>query len=185
MFSIQLGHPKVKVLPVLEFKSIRSVFTSLFRECEESSYLFWNGAPIRLRYREDLHLNFDNLLAMAWLLQDRHEGRTIVTLKNRILEAQLELSWHDDSLLVEGFFVEQSHVYKAFCDSLNKKSKLKISRHAFLKEWHTLLHQISVSLDAGGIEITDGTERRKLEMLQRVNQSINGFGVLYERVISQ
>jgi len=56
---------------------------------------------------------------------------------------------------------------------------MQMPRAAFLSEWKTLLHQIIVSFEAGEIEIEDGTERRKWELLRRVEKQIAGYGQLY------
>jgi len=181
MFKLQLGHPKIRVNTVEEYDNVREVFSSMFRRYEESTFIYWNNIPIRIRYRQDLAQNFDDILAMLWMLQKQNDGEASITFKNSILSAHLELRWCDDSLEIDGYFKELSDGHKAFCDCLNSKSKLKISRKSFLKEWHTLLHQIVTSLEKGNVRIVDGTERRKLEMLQSVNQKINGFGSLYQR----
>ena len=42
-----------------------------------------------------------------------------------------------------------------------------------MSEWKTLLHQIIVAFQSGQVEIQDGTERRKRELLQRVERQIS------------
>ena len=59
--------------------------------------------------------------------------------------------------------------------------KKEIRKQTFLNEWKTLLHQIIVAFQSGHVEIRDGTERRKWELLQRVERQIPQYGQLYVR----
>ena len=181
MFKIQLGHPKIIQDVFEEFERVRDVFAKLFREQEESIYLFWNTIPLRFRYRQDMVNNFDNVLAMVWLINKEEQGDTLVQLENQLLNISLELRWKHDQLSIQAQFSEKSEIYQHYSQCLARQASLEVSRKEFLKEWHTLLHQFVVSFDVGNIQIKDGTERRKLEMLQRVDNIISGYGQLYER----
>ena len=181
MFKVQLGHPKIIQGSFAEFERVADVFAQLFRKEEESIYLFWNSIPLRFRYQQDLKKNFDNILAMVWLVEKEDEGATQLKLDNQILEIKLELRWRGDRLEVQPGFAEKSNIYTSYCQRLNRDSSLQLSRKGFIREWHTLIHQMVVSLEAGNIQIKDGTERRKLEMLQAVDKKIVGYGILYER----
>src|SRR5690606_1816981 len=50
-FVIQLGHPKISQTVRPRFRRLSDVFLQLFREHEESAYLFWHAIPLRIRYR--------------------------------------------------------------------------------------------------------------------------------------
>ena len=181
MFKIQLGHPKIIQDSFAEFERVKDVFAQLYREEEESIYLFWNNIPIRFRYRQELVKDFDNILAMVWLIDKEEQGSSLVQLENQLLNITLELRWKNDHLTIQAEFSEKSEIYHNYSQCLASNTTLEISRKEFLKEWHTLLHQIVVSFTAGNIKIKDGTERRKLEMLQGVDKNISGYGKLYER----
>ena len=179
--QIQLGHPKINQGSFSRFEKVKDVFLELFRVEEESLYLFWHDVPIRFRYCKDLHQIFDDILAMIWMLQDKESGAAKVTLQNQLLSMTWAFRWQGDDLQIDSVFSARDELYRKYADALNKNASIKVSKKAFLSEWKTLLHQIVISFDAGNIEIEDGTERRKLEMMQSVEASISGYGKLYTR----
>lgn len=181
MLTIQLGHPKINQWPAQEVKQVRDVFLKLFHPLEESIYLFWNGIPIRFRYREDMYHSFDEILAMTWLVQKENSGRTKAVLTAQLLKAELRISWKEDLVDIETTFTPFEELYKSYTDTLNTQNRISMSRHQFLAEWKMILHQAIVSLRAGNISIEDGKERRKLELLQHVEQTIPGYGKLYAK----
>jgi hypothetical protein len=181
MFALQLGHPKINPGPFPPFERVRDAFLPLFRADEESAYLFWHDLPLRLRYRDDLAANFDAILAMAWLVQRDDAGATLVELTTQLLAIRWELRWQGDELSIAGSFRAHEDLYAPYADAFSRASTLAIDRQAFLAEWKTLLHQIIVAFQAGGVSIHDGTERRKWELLQRVERAIARYGVLYLR----
>lgn len=181
MLTIQLGHPKINTIPEQEFKLVKDVFLKLFHPVEESMYLFWNEIPIRFRYREDLHHSFDEILAMIWLINKEEKGKTKSTLKNQLFSVELQFHWENDTLNIEGHFTSFEELYSSYTESLNKKNVLTVSKNEFLREWKMILHQILVLFTAGKIIIEDGTERRKLELLQKVDELIQGYGKLYRK----
>lgn len=178
---IQLGHPKIATDSFTEFSSVSDVFLKLFRINEESTFLFWHDIPIQLRYREDLYRNFNDILAMAWLLERDDQGGTVINIQTPLMSINWELRWSNDDLELKAKFTPQMDIYQAYADALNNYSMLKISKNAFLREWHTLLHQIVTAFNAGNVQIEDGTERRKWEMLLDVEKKISGYGELYTR----
>lgn len=179
-FQIQLGHPKIMQESFEPFVKVKDVFQDLFREDEESIYLFWDSVPLRFRYKQDLAENFDNILAMVRLIERMSKGGTTAELHSQLFTVELELHWLGKLLKIKAVFREHTPEYKIYADFLNKRSLLEVSRERFLSEWHTLLHQIVCAFRAGEIVIEDGTERRKLELLQTVDERIKGFGSLYE-----
>ena len=181
MFTLQLGHPKITAQHFPEFSAVKQVFLSLFREEEESVYLFWNEIPIQLRYRQDLAINIDEIIAMNWLLQKEPSGKASATFSNQLIEFKLELYWKEDELTLHSNFTAHEDLYIPYANSLNTAGTLTLSKQAFLHEWKTLLHQILVAFEAGDIQIQDGQERRKLELLQRTEQTITQYGRLYTR----
>ncbi len=181
MFTIQLGHPKITAQHYPEFSEVKEAFLSLFREEEESVYLFWNEIPVQFRYRLDLFANIDDIIALNWFLQQETKGRTCVKFSNQLLQMQWELFWDQDELTIKGHFSAHEALYKAYADALNRSNEMTVSKQDFLQEWKTLLHQVLVAFNAGNIQITDGKERRKLELLERTEQTITGYGRLYTR----
>lgn len=180
MFTIQLGHPKINTLTSTEFATVKEVFPSLFHKNEERIFMFWNEIPIQLQYI-DLFQNLDEILAMNWYLDKETEGRTKAAFSNKILKFEMHLYWENDHLNSEIFVEALEEKHQLYADTLNEKSEIIISKEAFLNEWNTLLHQIITAFNAANISIIDGTERRKLELLYQVEQSIKGYGKLYIR----
>ena len=181
MFTIQLGHPKINTLPAQEFEEVNEVFLRLFHEQEESIYLYWHEIPIRFRYHEDLYNSFNDMLAMLWLLQKESSGETKVILSNQLFRILWKLYWHGDDLEIVAHFEAFEPLYENYAEALNQKSELRLDKRQFLSEWKTLLHQVLVSFEAGKISIKDGKERRKLELLQQTEKTIENYGVLYAR----
>lgn len=180
MFTIQLGHPKINSIISTEFASVKEVFPYLFHKNEERVFMFWNEIPIQLQYI-DFYENFDEILAMNWYLNKETEGKTKATISNKTVKIEMHLYWENDHLTTE-FFVEAfDEKYQSYADAINEKPGLSCSKDSFLNEWNTLLHQIITAFNTANISITDGTERRKLELLHQVEQSIKGYGKLYIR----
>lgn len=177
--SLQLGHPKINQGAFPVFETVRDVFLQLFRAEEESIYLFWHDAPLRLRYSEDLYHNFDAILAMVWLIQRDERGATKADFTTQLLSVGWELYWEGDELRIQSTFTELDDLYAPYAQALNRWPELRMSKQAFLSEWKTLLHQIIVAFQAARAEIRDGTERRKWELLQRVEGQILQYGRLY------
>lgn len=178
-FSIQLGHPRINPRPFPEFKTVRDVFPQLFRPEEESSYLFWGEIPIRLRYREEFFHNFDSILALVWLIQRDEKGATKARLLTQLVTIDWEVRWQGSKVTISSTFTPVDDLYEPYAQALNRFPVLSMEKLAFLGEWRTLLHQIIVSFQAGQIQVEDGTERRKWELLQRVDEQIPNYGRLY------
>jgi len=180
-FVIQLGHPKINQGPFPPFERLCDAFPALFRAEEESVYLFWHAIPLRIRYREDLYRNFDSILALVWLAQRDDRGATKVELNNQLLSIHWEVRWEGDELNIHSAFVAHEELYAPYALSLERRPEAQMKKEAFLSEWKTLLHQIIVAFRSGRVEIRDGVERRKWEMLQRVESQIQQYGRLYTR----
>jgi hypothetical protein len=181
--EIQLGHPKINQGPFPVFERVSDAFPALFRAEEESVYLFWHAIPLRIRYREDLYRDFDAILAMAWLVQRDDRGATKVDLTNELLSIHWEIRWEGSGLVISGTFTALDDLYTLYAQALNRRPEAQMEKLAFLSEWKTLLHQIIVAFQSGQIEIQDGTERRKWELLQRVERQIPQYGQLYMRSV--
>lgn len=179
LFALQLGHPKINQKPFPVFERLRDGIAALFRADEESVYLFWHTIPLRLRYREDLARAFDDILAMAWLLQRDDRGATRVTFETQIVSITWVLRWEAAALVVTSEFTALEPLYAPYTEALSRFPELQIDRHAFLSEWKTLLRQLVIAVETGAVVIRDGTERRKWEMLQRVESAIPRYGSLY------
>jgi hypothetical protein len=181
MFTIQLGHPKIETGPFPTLEKVKDAFFYLFRLQEESVYLFWYAIPLQFRYRGDLYHNFNTILAMTWLIQRNLHGATKVNLTNALLSVQWEIHWDERNLTIAATFSALDELYAPYAHALNHWSEIMISKQAFLNEWKSLLHQIIVAFQSAQVEIEDGTERRKWEMLQRVERQIPCYGQLYRR----
>lgn len=177
--SLQLGHPRINQRHFRHFEKIKEVFLHLFRPEEESIYLFWHQVPIRVRYRNDLSRDIDSILAMVWLVQRDESGATTVELESPLLSMGWEVRWERDEITVRGRFLAKDKLHAPYAEALNKSSEVRSAKGEFLSEWKTLLHQVIVAFRAGHVEIQDGPERRKWELLQRVEQQIPKYGKLY------
>lgn len=180
-FHIQVGHPKIKRSISRGYDRILDAFKDIFREDEESAYLFWNEIPVRIRYREDLKKNFNDILAMIWLVWRDEQGASKTSFITPTLSMRWVLRWKDDRLTIDSEFVPGNRIYETYANALNRQRTVTVAKNIFLKEWHTLLHQIVVSLEKSKTIIHDGTERRRLELMQAVDKNIGGYGKLYER----
>lgn len=180
-FALQLGHPKINQGPFPVFDCVREVFLYLFRAEEESAYLFWHTIPLRLRYREDLSRAFDDILAMVWLIQRDDQGAARAEFATQLVAVRWELRWEGAALIITSSFRALEDLYAPYAEALGWYPELRVDRQAFLAEWKTLLHQIVVAFQAGEVVIRDGTERRKWELLQRVERAIPSYGCLYLR----
>lgn len=178
-FILQLGHPKINQSTFPAFKQVKEAFICLFRLEEESIYLFWQQIPIQFRYQADLYHNFDEILGMVWLVQRDEQGATKVSFTTQLLTINWELHWKSDNLVINSTFSAQDDLYVPYAQALNQWSEINLSKQAFLSEWKTLLHQIIVAFQASHIQIQDGTERRKWELLQCVERQIPQYGQLY------
>ncbi|MEM7084568.1 MAG: hypothetical protein AAF489_00205 [Bacteroidota bacterium] len=181
MFTIQLGHPKINTIPKQEFKTLGDIFLHLFKLEEESVFMFWNEIPLRFRYREDLFASFNDMLAVAWILQKEKKGETTATFQNQLLTMTLTCIWNNDDLSLQAHFESFEHLYEPYGNALNQANNIRLSKARFLSEWKTLFHQILVSLEASNCTIEDGVERRRLELLQQTEKSIQNYGGLYHR----
>ncbi|MEM7185444.1 MAG: hypothetical protein AAF466_02200 [Bacteroidota bacterium] len=179
MFTVQLGHPKIIQDTPREFEKMQDIFLAVFREVEESAYLFWNDIPIRLRYREDLYRSFNDMLALVWMLQKEPKGSTKATLINQLMEVQLTAKWENDDLSIDGAFKSFEYLYRPLADALSRQSEIRMSRAQFLREWKTLFRQLIEVVESSGHRVQDGVERRRYELLTRVEASIDSYGLLY------
>lgn len=178
MFTIQLGHPKINSIPEKEFPAVKEVFSELFHHNEERFFVFWNDIPIEFQYH-NLFQNFDEILAMNWLLQKENQGKTKATLTNDVLTIELHLFWENDDLKIESYFHPLQEKFRVYAETLSENSIINSSKESFLNEWNTLLKQLLTAFEAAHVRIIDGTERRKMELLHHVEQAINGYGKLY------
>jgi len=178
---IQLGHPKILTVTSTSFEQVIEIFIHLFRAEEESIYLFWHQIPIRFRYREELYHNFNDILAMVWLIQQDEQGATKADFITQLILFRWEMRWKEDKLVIHSTFTARDDLYLSYAQALNQCPAVTMSKKAFLSEWKTLLHQIIIAFQASAIEIQDGTERRKWELLQWVEQQIPQYGRLYTR----
>jgi hypothetical protein len=181
MFTLQLGHPKINTLAAAEYPSVEHALQAAFRHPEEAVFFYWNDIPVRMRYRHDIVPGADALLAMCWYLEQEKSGKTKVEFSTHLAEVRWVLSWEGDTLTVEAEFLAHDPLYASYAESLNRTPVLRLSKHDFLSEWNTMLRQLRTVFEAAPFTVKDGTERRKLELLQRTETSIRDYGRLYTR----
>lgn len=180
-FIIQLGHPKILPTRNKVIAKLNNIFFDLFHIDEEAAFIFWGQIPIRFKYKEDLYNNFDLILSMVWLVQKEHQGVTKVNLMTQLLFIYWEIYWKDDDVLIKARFKDTEDLFVHYADALNQHNELILNKTSFLREWKMLLYQIMVVIQTAGIEIEDGKERRKWELLQKIVHAIEGYGVFYQR----
>lgn len=179
MFTIQLGHPKINTIAVQEFDTVRDLLFKLFYSDEESFYIIWNHIPIAFEYKEGLYSNFDNILAMCWMVEKNKEGDTLVNLTNGHIDIELLLTWNNQQINIHPSFKTEIKHLKKYADVLQQNNSLTISKDDFLNEWNTLLKQVITSITASKCNVADTSERRKLELLQQTENAIKSYGKLY------
>lgn len=181
MIAIQLGHPQVLHSTQREFKTLQDAFLHLFSDQEESIYLFWHRIPIRLRYREDMHANFNQILSMLKLLQKQPNGLSKVNLMTQGLFINWEVAWNAGELRIESRFTDTEDAYQKYAEALNQYPILRVSKLAFLREWKALLHQLIMGFQTGQITFLEAIEQRKWESLREIEARIMQYGVLYTK----
>jgi hypothetical protein len=179
-FQVQLGHPRIRISRPVS-AGLGDALSLLFRPDEESVYLFWQEIPIRIRYREDLPRCFGDILALAWMLQRDAEGAARATFETQLVTMDWAVRWQDEACDIEASFAARDPLFEPYAAALAARSTLRIDRTGLLAEWKTLLRQVVVVFEAGGVEIEDGVERRKWELLQRVERGIPAYGEIYTR----
>jgi len=179
VFLIQLGHIKIRTIPKQEFKTVPEIFLSLYDSEEEQFFVIWKELPIAFNYKSQLFQNFDAVLSMCWLLRKKESGDAKVQLENDALTVKLQLHWSNDQLKIEAHFDAKEDHFRRYSETLQQKQPLILSKINFLREWNTLLRQVMLSIQASGCTVKDGTERRKLELLQETERNIAGYGKFY------
>jgi len=177
MFTIQLGHPKINAIAAKEFETVKQLLYQLFYSDEESFYIIWNHIPIAFDYKESLFNNFDDILAMIWLVNKEDKGETKINLTSNNLSIKFHLSWKDDQIIIDANFDTPVQHLKKYAAILEKQ--VSFPKNEYLNEWNTLLRQIISSIEASKCTIADTTERRKLELLQQTETAIKSYGKLY------
>lgn len=178
-FLIQLGHPKINSLERKEFENLAEVFRFLFRENEESAYLFWYDIPIRFHYTYELYANINELVSILWLLYSREQGGNKCLFSTDTLFIEWEVRWQGDDLQIKSNFTSRRDAYHHYAAVLNQNQVLECSKKDFLAEWNTLILQLVKSLDAAGVEIRDEKENLKYLVLQKLAANLHQYGQLY------
>lgn len=179
MFFLQLGHIKILKIPKQEFETVKEIFLSLYHAEEEQFFLIWNSIPITFNYKTQLYQNFDAILSICWLLRKEVSGNAKVYLENEALVISMQLHWKKDHLEIKTHFEPKSEHFREYSECLQQNSTLILRKDTFLREWNTLLRQILLSIQASECTVQDGTERRKIELLQKTEHDIVGYGKFY------
>ena len=172
-FQIQLGHIKIQQDANAE------ALASLFRQSDESLYIFWQDIPIRFRYRQDLVPRLNQLLVMLSALLIENEGQTRVELSNQLLKMSWALSWQTEQLFIKANFYSKEPLYFDYANALQRKGEVSITKTAFLNEWKALLSQLLAVFNAtakAGISIR---EQKKWQLLKELEPQIPQYGTLY------
>lgn len=178
-FLLQLGHPKINALDQKEFPNVAEAFRFLFRENEESAYLFWHDIPIRWHYTYEMYVNFNEWVSILWLLFSKEEGANKCLFTTDTLFIEWEVRWQAEELQIKSQFTSKRNAYHDYAAVLNQYPSLKCSKQAFLAEWNSLILQMTKSLDAADIEITDEKENLKYIVLQKLAANMPNYGKLY------
>ncbi len=181
MFTIQLGHPKINTLSDTTFRKVRDVMLKLFHQHEEQWFLLYQDTPIAFSYQQDLYQSFDDIVALNWILQKQTEGQTVVKLNSELFLISITVRWKEEELVADFQFEAHEPLYKSYEAHLNLLASIQTSKSEFQSEWRTLLRQIITSVKVAGVDIEDGTERRKWELLQQTESKIPNYGKLYVR----
>lgn len=178
-FVIQCAHVEIRTLENRQFDRIAEVFPKLFWENQEAAYLFWNSIPVRFHYRYELFANFNEILAVCWMMQKQESGSTKASLRTDYFVFDWLFRWQGDQLEMSAKFMARKKCYDAYANALNKVSDIFLSKEEFLNEWSTLFQQIFRCLTHAGVIINDGIERRKFELMIGVIRQMESYGKLY------
>lgn len=181
LIAIQLGHPQIVHTSQREFQKLQDAFLHLFSPQEESIYLFWHRIPIRFRYREDMHANFNQILSILRLLQKEPTGVSKVNLMTQGLFINWEIAWNAGELRIVSRFTDTEDTYQKYAEALNQHPILRVSKLAFLREWKALLHQLIMGFQTAQIKLSDASEQRKWESMRQIEARIMQYGVLYTK----
>ena len=179
MFQLQAGYPKISKTDLNSACCMEEMFTLLYPEEDESFYVMWCDIPIRFRYRHELAKNFNEILTMLWTLNAESNGKLSVQIKNQLLTANLKIEWYDDSFILHPRFSTDISEYRKYVESLNRCQRVEFEKNQYLAEWHTLIHQVALSVNAANTEHFDDEELNRIERLNLVDQTIEGYGSLY------
>lgn len=180
-FIIQCAHVEIRQLENRQFDKIMQVFPKLFWENQEAAYLFWNNVPIRFHYRYELFANFDEVLAVCWMMQKEESGSTKATIQTDYFIFDWVFRWQGEKLEMSARFTARRKCYAAYASALNNAPDIFITKEEFLNEWSTLFQQIFKCFTNSGVIINDGAERRKYELMIGVIHKMESYGKLYTK----
>ena len=182
MIFIQLGHLRLAShIPNNVFINASESLKQLFRRHEESAFLFWHEIPIRFRYQQDIPRNFDQILALVWLMQRDDEGASEIELVTQLVSMRWQILWTKDRATITADFKPEMPEYQPYIESLNQHSEISLPKEELINELAMLLRQVAICLKTAKVQIQNGTERRKQELLERVVENILMPGKMYKK----
>ena len=179
-FYIQPGHVTVQRVKVNDATTFREIFPLIFRENDESAFIFWKEIPIRFHYTFECFANLDRLITVMNAMLDTEQGNEQFTFVTDALVGNWSLSWKNDELTIQAHWMGNKD-YDQYANTLNEAGDIIVPIKTFCAEWKLLLVQVLNSLDAvGAAKLNEGISQKVAE-IGRILQSTDAIGILYAK----
>ncbi|MCU0431383.1 MAG: hypothetical protein MUF42_15575 [Cytophagaceae bacterium] len=176
-FRIQINNP-ILINPVnKQYEQISSAIQNIFPMNTEYLIFYWNRIPIRLEYKYDLCVIFDDILYMLKAVTSDLKGQWRVGWGSDSFRGEWKMKWDQNILRINSRW---DSIIGEHVDSLNRANVIELDLTTFICEWKILLNKIIESFDKNEIVITKEMELLKL-MLELENK-IPQFGKLYNHL---
>ncbi len=172
-FVIQVCNPTVRQAERESVGDVAAAIQAIYPSDTEDAILVWNRIPIRINYKYDLSVLFDDLIAVLLNVRGSDIGQYRVYWGSDTFRAQWILTWESDRVSIRATWDSTNGSYE---DLLNSRNEVTIGRAEFLAEWKALLGKIISSIQKAGIEIAD---QAGLRSLREIEAAIPSYGVLY------
>lgn len=173
-FAIQASNPTVLSLQGRQVASVAEAIAAIFPEATEEAVFIWNWVPIRVSYKFDLCVLFDDILILLDKYLGGGDSSHRVYWGSNTFRAEWRLQWTDSRVKIESKWDSVAGNYQ---DLLNSRGMLEVEYGAFLWEWKALLRKIIDSIDSSGVRVANEAE---LGVLRRIEEAIPRFGRRYE-----
>lgn len=151
-FHIQPGNPQPDFEKDFAGDSLSELFPLMFRENEESAYLFWNGIPIRFHYAYELYKNIEGLLNLCNALANQDEGNIEILLVTEQFFMEWKGRWGNDEIEIRAKFSSVRSSFDQYAKCLNALGTIRVSQVDFLEEWNRLFKQVHELLSGQKVE---------------------------------
>jgi hypothetical protein len=179
-FYIQPGHVTVQRVKLKETTTFRAVFPAIFRENDESAFIFWKEIPIRFHYTFECFANLDRLVSLINRMLDSEQGNEQFTFVTDALVGNWSLSWKNDELTIQAHWMGNKD-YAEYAEALNEAGDIIVPIKTFCAEWKLMLVQVLNALDAvGAAKLNDGIMQKVAE-IGKILQSTDAIGILYSK----